>query len=163
MAEARKISLASYVRLVRTNRNFRRLWFAQIISELGDWFYVISLYTMMLEFTGRAQTVGFAFLLQVMPTALVGPLAGIVNDRLRRKRVMIFTDISRATIIACMLLVRSPGMIWLAYPLLVLETVMWGLFEPARNSITPNIVEKDEVIIANTLASTTWSMNLFLG
>jgi len=61
------------------------------------------------------------------------------------------------------LLVRSPGMIWLAYPLLVLETVMWGLFEPARNSIIPNIVEKDEVIVANTLASTTWSMNLFLG
>jgi hypothetical protein len=76
---------------------------------------------------------------------------------------MIFSDLARATIIACMLLVRSPAMIWLAYPLLAAETVMWGLFEPARNAIIPNIVAEDEVILANTLSATTWSMNLFLG
>jgi MFS family permease len=49
------------------------------------------------------------------------------------------------------------------YPLLALETVMWGTFEPARNAVVPGIVGKDEVILANTLSSTTWSFNLFLG
>lgn len=163
MQSAAPISLHSYLRLLRGNSNFRRLWAAQVISETGDWFYVVALYTMLLEFTGHAETIGLAFVLQVLPQALTGPLAGVINDRLRRKSVMIFSDLARAAIIACMLLVRSPAMIWLAYPLLAAETVMWGLFEPARNAVIPNIVAEDEVILANTLSATTWSMNLFLG
>lgn len=162
-SSAQRISLASYVRLLRGNANFRRMWLAQVISELGDWFYTVALYTMLLEFTGHAATVGIAFVVQTVPQALTGPLAGVINDRLPRKRVMIFSDLARAAIIACMLLVRSRSMIWLVYPLLAAETMMWGLFEPARTSIIPNIVAEDEVILANTLSATTWSMNLFLG
>jgi MFS family permease len=157
------IHLGDYWRLLRQNRNFRRLWFAQIISESGDWFYMVALYAMLLEFTGRAEVLGLAFVMQVLPQALTGPLAGIVNDRLRRRRVMIFTDLARAVIVGCMLLVRTPQQVWLVYPLLALETVMWGTFEPARNAVVPGIVGKDEVILANTLSSTTWSFNLFLG
>ena len=52
---------------------------------------------------------------------------------------------------------------WLVYPLLFMETVMWGLFEPARTAVIPNIVNEDETLIANTLASSTWSMNMFIG
>src|SRR3954470_12172513 len=108
-----RISLASYWRLVRDNANFRRLWLAEIVSELGDWFYMVSLYAMLLEFTGRAESIGLAFALQVLPQALTGPFAGIINDRLSRRKVMIFTDIARAVIIACVLLVRTPEMVWL--------------------------------------------------
>jgi predicted MFS family arabinose efflux permease len=161
--EPRSSTLATYARLLRTNRNFRRLWIAQIISEIGDWFYTVALYTMLLEFTGRAGSLGLAFTLQVLPQALTGPLAGVINDRLPRKQVMIATDLARAVIIACMLFVGSPAMTWLIYPLLVSETVMWGLFEPARTSVVPNIVAEDEVMAANTLSSSTWSMNFFIG
>lgn len=157
------ISPRSYARLLRANANFRRLWLAQVVSETGDWFYVVALYDMLLQFTGRAEVLGFAFVLQVLPQALTGPLAGVINDRLRRKHVMIATELARAVIISCMLLVRSPQMIALVYPLLFLETVMWGLFEPARNAVVPNIVAEGEVIIANTLSGATWSLNLFLG
>lgn len=157
------ISLASYVQLLRANANFRRLWISQLVSETGDWFYVVALYAMLLEYTGRAEVLGIAFVLQVLPQALTGPLAGVINDRLRRKHVMIVTELARAVIISCMLLVRSPQMVWLVYPLLVLETVMWGMFEPARNAVIPNIVPEGEVIVANTLSGATWSLNLFLG
>src|SRR5438034_8455041 len=37
--EASSVSLSAYARLLRQNRNFRRLWMAQIVSEIGDWFY----------------------------------------------------------------------------------------------------------------------------
>ena len=161
--QSNSISLASYLRLLRRNANFRRLWIAQIVSETGDWFYMVALYAMLLEFTNSAQVLGFAFVLQVLPQALTGPLAGVINDRLRRKHVMIATDLARAAIVSCVFLVRSPQMVWLIYPLLFLETVMWGMFEPARNSVIPNLVAEGEVIIANTLSATTWSLNLFLG
>ena len=157
------ISLASYLRLVRGNRNFRRLWLAQIVSEIGDLFYTLSIYTLLLQLTGHASSVALALVLQVLPQTFVGPTAGVVNDRLRRKHVMIAADLVRVVVVLAMLLVRSPSMVWLVYPLLLAETIMAAFFEPARNSVIPNIAAKGEVLIANTLSSATWSVNLLIG
>src|SRR5947209_13872250 len=103
------ISFSSYARLLRGNRNFRRLWLAQIVSEIGDWFYTLSIYTLLLQLTGHASSVALALVLQVLPQTFVGPAAGVVNDRLRRKQVMIVADLVRAVIVLSMLLVRSRG------------------------------------------------------
>ncbi len=157
------ISLASYARLIRGNRNFRRLWLAQIVSEIGDWFYTLSIYTLLLQLTGHASSVALALVLQVLPQTLAGPTAGVVNDRLKRKHVMIAADLIRFVVVLAMLFVRSRSMVWLIYPLLVSETTMAAFFEPARSSVIPNIAAESEVLVANTLSSATWSLNLVVG
>jgi len=157
------VSLGAYTRLLRENRNFRRLWIAQIISEIGDWFYSLAVYSLILELTGSAKLVGIAVVLQVLPQALASPTAGVVNDRVRRQRVMIIADLARAAIVIGMMFVRTPGMIWLIYPLLFFETIGWAFFEPGRNAVIPSIVGPDDVILANTLSSTTWSFSLAVG
>jgi predicted MFS family arabinose efflux permease len=157
------ISLSSYWRLLRGNRNFRRLWMAQIVSEIGDWFYTLSIYTLLLQLTGHASSVALALVLQVLPQTFVGPMAGVVNDRLRRKYVMIAADLVRFAVVLAMLFVRSRSTVWLVYPLLLAETIMAAFFEPARSSVVPNIAAKEEVLIANTLSSATWSVNLLVG
>ena len=161
--EISSLSLSAYVRLVRENANFRRLWTAQIISEIGDWFYSLAIYSLLLQLTGRASSVALALVLQVIPQTLFGPLSGITNDRIRRKRVMIATDLARAVIVFSMLLVRSRGIVWLVYPLLFFESVMWAFFEPARTAVIPNVTSSEDLILANTLSSTTWSLNLVAG
>ena len=161
--EVTSITLSAYWRLLRGNGNFRRLWGAQIVSEIGDWFYTLAIYNLLLQFTGRASSVALALVLQVLPQTFVGPLAGVVNDRIRRKHVMIAADLARFVIVLLMLLVRSRSMIWFVYPLLLLETVMAAFFEPARSSVIPNINQREDVILANTLSSATWSVNLVLG
>src|SRR5438874_11819632 len=125
-----RVSLASYASLLRGNRNFRRLWMAQIVSEVGDWFYSLAIYTLLLQFTGRASSVALALVLQVLPQTFIGPTAGVVNDRVRRKHVMITADLVRFVIVLAMLLVRTQSMVWLVYPLLVAETIMAAFFEP---------------------------------
>ena len=160
---APSISLSSYLRLLRGNRNFRRLWMAQIVSEIGDWFYTLSIYTLLLQLTGHAGSVALALVLQVLPQTLVGPMAGVVNDRLRRKHVMIAADLIRCIVVLAMLLVRSRATVWLVYPLLLAESIMAAFFEPARSSVIPNIAARGEVLIANTLSSATWSVNLLIG
>lgn len=157
------ISLASYARLIGGNRNFRRLWLAQIVSEIGDWFYTLSIYTLLLQLTGHASSVALALVLQVLPQTFMGPTAGVVNDRLKRKHVMIAADLVRCLVVLAMLFVRSRSMVWLVYPLLLAETVMVSFFEPARNAVIPNIAASGEVLVANTLASATWSVNLMIG
>src|ERR1700740_1188527 len=97
--EVRSVSFASYLRLVRENRNFRRLWMAQIVSEIGGWFYTLAIYSLLLQLTGHASSVALALVLQVLPQTFIGPTAGVVNDRIRRKRVMITADLIRTVIV----------------------------------------------------------------
>ena len=158
-----QISLAGYARLLRGNANFRRLWGAQVVSEIGDWFYTLAIYNLLLQLTGKASSVALALVLQVLPQTLIGPAAGVVNDRLRRRQVMIVADLGRMLIVFCMLFVRTREMVWMVYPLLVAETLLAAFFEPARSSVIPNIVPREEVVLANTLSSTTWSLNLMVG
>ena len=161
--EASFISLRAYFRLVRGNRNFRRLWMAQIVSEIGDWFYTLAIYSLLLQLTGRAGSVALALVLQVLPQTFVGPAAGVVNDRVRRKHVMITADLVRMVIVFAMLLVRSRSAVWLLYPLLLAETIMATFFEPARSAVIPNITSREDLLLANTLSSATWSVNLLIG
>jgi predicted MFS family arabinose efflux permease len=161
--EISPVSFGAYLRLLGGNRNFRRLWGAQVVSEIGDWFYTLAIYNLLLQLTGRASSVALALVLQVLPQTLIGPAAGVLNDRIRRKQVMIAADLGRMVIVLCMLLVRSKEVVWLVYPLLVAETLLAAFFEPARSSVIPNIVEREDVVLANTLSSTTWSVNLMLG
>jgi MFS family permease len=157
------ITLGSYVRLLSGNRNFRRLWLAQIVSEVGDWFYTLSIYTLLLQLTGHAGSVALALVLQVLPQTFAGPMAGVVNDRLKRKHVMIAADIIRFAVVLAMLFVRSRSTVWLVYPLLLAETTMAAFFEPARSAVIPNIAAEGEVLVATTLSSATWSVNLLIG
>lgn len=160
---SRNVTLRDYPRLVRTNRNFRLLWAAQIVSEIGDWFYTVAVYSLLLDFTGKAQSIALAFVLQVLPQFFVAPTAGVLNDRLSRRRVMMFADWMRAGIVLCMVLVRGPHLVWFLYLLLLLETLMWALFEPGRSAVIPNIAEGEAVVVANALSSATWSMNFAVG
>jgi len=157
------ISFGAYSRLVRTNENFRRLWLAQIVSEIGDWFYALAIYSLILELTGRAELVALAVVLQVLPTTFISPTAGVINDRISRKKVMIAADLARIVIVLGMLAVRSREMVWLVYPLLLLETISWGFFEPGRSAVIPNITPEEQILAANALSSATWSFNLAIG
>jgi MFS family permease len=156
-------ALSIYARLVRENHNFRRLWVAQIISEVGDWLYAVVIYSLLLDLTGSAQAVASAVILQVLPQVFVSPMAGVINDRISRRTVMILADLLRAGIIAGMVAVVYWKLLWPVYALLFLETVAWSFFEPGRTALLPNLVGERELVHANTLSAITWSFNLAVG
>jgi MFS family permease len=158
------VNLRAYGRLLRDNRNFRLLWSAQVISEVGDWLYSVAIYSLLLQLTGSAQAVALAFVLQVLPQTFTAPTAGVLNDRVSRRKLMMAADWARAGITFLMLFAQSRETIWLLYLLLLLETVFWGLFEPARNAVIPNITaDSQEMLVANSLSATTWAFTLATG
>ncbi|MFN3325724.1 MAG: MFS transporter [Bryobacteraceae bacterium] len=162
--DAQPVSLPAYWRLIRSNRNFRLLWGAQMVSEIGDWLYAVSIYSLLLELTGSAQSVAAAVVLQLLPQFFFAPIAGVVNDRISRRTVMIAADLVRAAVVACMILVQTREMVPLLYVLLFCETVMWAFFEPGRTATIPNVTrDKGETVVANALSSLTWSFNLAFG
>lgn len=157
------MTVGAYAGLIRRNRNFRRVWTSQLISEIGDWFYTVAVMSYVIHETGSATSMALVFVMQVLPQVLCSPVAGVINDRLSRRRIMIATDWARCLIVALMLLVVATGTLPLLYVLLFLETVMWALFEPARTAAIPNITEGEDTAIANALSSATWAVAFALG
>ena len=154
---------AGYLELLRVNRNFRLLWLGQVVSELGDWFSTIALLNLMLELTGRAQSLSWFFIIIYIPGMIVGPIAGVLVDKLDRKRLMITMDLIRALLVISYVFVRRADQIWLIYLLAALEVSMMTLFEPARTAAIPNLCRSRELVAANAIGSITWSTVLTIG
>jgi MFS family permease len=156
-------SQIGYLALLRRNKNFRRLWYGQIVSQLGDWFDSIALYAILYSLTGSGQAVGALLVAQNLPSALVSLWAGVLIDRLPRRAVLIATDIGRGLLVLAFLFVRDPSQIWIIYLVTVLKNVLTTFFEPARSAITPSVTSREELVAANGIAGITWSAMLALG
>ena len=80
-----------YIGLLRQNRGFRQLWLGQVVSQMGDWFDTIALYTIILNLTGSGRDVSLLLIARFVPSFLFGTLSGVVADRFSRRTIMIVT------------------------------------------------------------------------
>lgn len=152
-----------YGALLRRNRSFRQLWLGQVVSQLGDWFDTIAVYTLVLKLTGSGRAVGLVLVARFLPSVVMGPLSGVVADRFNRRTIMIVSDLTRALVVLGFLLVGRPDQLWLIYLLTVLQLTFSTFFEPAKTATIPSIVPARELVPANAIASVTWSVMLTLG
>lgn len=152
-----------YVIVLRRNRNFRLLFLGQTVSQLGDWFNAVAVYALLLDLTHSATAVAWMMVVQLLPIAIVGPLAGVVVDRANRRRLMIAADLIRGILILGLLLVRRPDQVWIAYVVMTLTVSASAFFEPARTATIPSITTADELLPANALSSAAWSAMLAIG
>src|SRR6185503_3613890 len=152
-----------YWQLLRRNRSVRRLWFAQIVSELGDWLNFVAQLQIINMFSSSAQAAGLLIILQLMPLMVFSPISGIVADRFDRRIVLIAADLLRAVIVLGFLTIDRPEELWLLYVLAALQFSVTAFFEPARNALLPMIADGEELITANALTGVTWSVMLAVG
>ena len=100
---------AGYIELVQGNRDFRHLWFGQIISLLGDWFNLIGSAALIAGLTRSGLAVGGLFVVRSLAPFLISPLARVAADRYNRKHLLILADLIRGVTVLGFLLVRNPG------------------------------------------------------
>lgn len=152
-----------YIDLLRRNRSFRQLWLGQVVSQMGDWFNTIALYTIILELTGSGRDVGLLLVARFVPSFFFGPISGVIADRFSRQKIMIISDLLRALVVLGFLFVRRADQLWLLYVLTVLQLGLSTFFEPAKTAAIPSIVEDRELVAANAISSVTWSAMLTIG
>lgn len=152
-----------YLALLRDNADFRRLWFGQIVSQLGDWLDYVALFTLLLQLTGSGTAAAGMLVARFLPGFFVSPLAGVVVDRLSRKRVMIAADLGRSVLVLGLLTIATAADVWLVYVVVASVVVLTSFFEPARTATIPNVVAVEDLVTANALSSITWSVNLAIG
>ncbi len=152
-----------YGALLRENRNYRFLWFGQIVSLLGDWFNLVASASLVGLLTQSGLAVGSVFVVRMLAPFVVNPIAGVVADRYSRKRILITADLLRAASVLCFLFVRDAGDIWLLYSLIALQMALSGFFDPAHTSMLPDVAGPKQLGAANAVSSATWSVMLALG
>jgi MFS family permease len=152
-----------YGQLIRTNRNFRLVWLGQVISLTGDWFDLIASASLLAILGQPALAIGALFVVRMLAPFVVTPLAGVLADRFNRKYLLVITDLLRAAIVLCFLLVRRPEDAWLVYAITGLQLGLGGVYFPARSAILPDLVSGPELGAANALSAATWSVMLAFG
>ncbi|MDQ2936882.1 MAG: MFS transporter [Acidobacteriota bacterium] len=154
---------AGYIELLRGNFAFRQLWLGQVVSQMGDWFDTIALYTIILNLTGSGRAIGLLLVARFVPSFVFGSLSGVVADRFSRRSIMIISDLLRAVVVLGFLFVRRADQLWILYFLTVLQLGLSTFFEPAKTAVIPSIVSDRELVAANAISSVTWSVMLTLG
>ena len=105
--------MTGFSTLLRQNRNYRYTWIGQVVSEIGDHFNNVAVFSLVLETTKSGMVVSGVMLARAIPAMLAGPLAGVVLDRLDRKRIMIASDLIRAVVAACFVFTIGRRGTWL--------------------------------------------------
>src|SRR5437764_5950844 len=163
MQESEPGRRVGYVELLRGNRHFRRLTIGRLISQTGDWFNSVALFTLLLNLTGSGEAVGLVLIIKLLTQFLVGPLADVVADSFNRKAIMIWADVLRGLLVFGFLFVERADQVWIVYVLSALEIILSSFFEPAESAAVPMIVKRHELIAANALGGATWSVTLAFG
>ncbi|MDE0895651.1 MAG: MFS transporter [Planctomycetota bacterium] len=155
--------------VLKNNPQFRKLWFAQVVSAIGDWLNRIATLVLIGELGADDAQLGVGIMyaveysLRLLPTAAFSPLAGPIADRLSRRAIMIASDFARAAVVLCLLLIHDPEHLHYLYGIIFVQMSLGIFFESARSGALPNTVSKDDLHEAYSLSAATWSTMLAVG
>ncbi|KKO50831.1 MFS transporter [Paenibacillus sp. DMB20] len=143
------------------NRNFMMLLAAQLVSNLGEWLYLVALLTLVgLKWSATPWEITAITLCMAIPVLAFGPAAGVIGDRFDRKKLMIASDLVRSGILIGILL---SGSLWQIYVLLVLKGLMDVLFSPAKTGKVKEVVPQHHLEMAVTISSSTEQIMKIVG
>ncbi|HEX8369928.1 MAG TPA: MFS transporter [Pyrinomonadaceae bacterium] len=154
----------TYGQLLKGNRDFRNLFWGQIISELGNWFnFIAGLGLIRLVSGSSPAAAGIFVVCRTLPFSLLMPLAGTFVDRFSRRQVMIWADLARVLVALMFLLVTKPENLWIAYLATIMLSAGGAFFEAAKNAATPNISGKEGLFAGTALMFTSRFLLMAIG
>jgi len=145
-----------------THHAFSKLLAAQGVSSLGDWVGFVAVAALVKRLGGDvgAYAVAGVMVARMLPAILFGPIAGVLVDRVDRKRIMILADLARAGLYATMPFL---GKLWLIFLVSFVIECFSLLWTPARDASLPNLVPRRQLANANSLGLVTTYGTLPLG
>src|SRR5215211_2201369 len=132
------------------NRNFSLLWTGQLVSTIGSALTSLAASIYIYRLTGSALSVGLMLMATAAPSLLVGLFAGVLVDRYDRKKIMITADLIRAVLVVLIPFLVPLNLIWL-YIIVMLTSAIGQFFDPAHESVLPEVASDEELAAANSL------------
>jgi DHA3 family macrolide efflux protein-like MFS transporter len=133
------------------NKSYFNLWMGRTVSQLGDKLYLLALPWLVLELTGSVIAATITIALEIIPQLILAPIAGVLVDRISRKKMMIITDILRGLFILAIPLLFTLEMLPIGYIYFtaVVLSILTLLFDSASDSYIPTILQKEQLMDGN--------------
>jgi MFS family permease len=155
---------AGWRQLLR-DRSVRWLYAGQIISQVGDGVSKVALLWFVYAMTDSALKMSLIGVLQTIPPLLFGPFAGVLLDRIDKRRAMIVIDVVRTGLLSLIPILYAMGLLSLPvlYVLVFVIAMFSMAFGPALNATLPLIVKKEQLTRVNALMQSAMTIGQLLG
>ncbi|MCD4744206.1 MAG: MFS transporter [Desulfobacteraceae bacterium] len=136
----------------KNNKNLNLILAGQFVSQVGDKFYMLALSFMVLHTTGSTAKMGMVLAAALIPSLILGLVAGTLIDRCNRKMIIVGADFFRGIIISFVAFFYYVG--FLNFYMIIISQALLSVnsafFDPTVSAVIPQIVEEDELIKANS-------------
>jgi MFS family permease len=147
-------------------RHFRILWIGLAVSAVGTWMQIVALSLLVLKITrGSAFALGTVSLVQALSFFLFALVGGSVADRIDRRRLLLFTQSSSATLAILLGILTVTGLIqfWMILAIAFLNGTVLSFDQPARGALVPALVPSKDLMNAISLQSTLFNAASAIG
>ena len=125
---------------------FRRLWNSMLFSSLGDWLGLLATTAMAQQLSGGDYTtanfaIAGVFIARLLPAVFLGPIAGVIADKLDRRKLMVNCDILRTALYISIPITNNYFWLYTAMILVECITLFWS---PAKEASVPNLVPREK-------------------
>jgi MFS transporter, DHA3 family, macrolide efflux protein len=133
-------------------RDFRFLWTGQLVSTIGSSLTDLAAGILIFERTHSALAVGLMLMATAIPSLIVGLVAGVFVDRFDRKKIMIASDLIRAGLVVSIPFLIQIDIL-LLYVVVLFASAVKQFFDPAEQSVLPDVASEEELSAANAFLS----------
>ncbi len=135
-------------------RPFRKLWNSMLFSSLGDWLGLLATTAMAQQLSGGDYAkanfaIAGVFIARLLPAVFLGPIAGVIADKLDRRKLMVNCDILRAALYISIPIANNYFWLYTAMILVECITLFWS---PAKEASVPNLVPREKLESANQVS-----------
>lgn len=150
--------------VLRTNRDIRLLFFAQVVSYCGDWFAYVAFVGLVQHVTDVPVLVTLVYVAQALPAFLCTPVAGPTVDRFDRKRIIQSVSVVQTAAALGLLVVHSSASLWFGFACLCVISALGSFVGPASQAGLPNLARSpEELRTASLMFGSLWGAMLAIG
>ena len=133
---------------------FRKLWNSMVFSSLGDWLGLLATTALAQQLSGGDYAkanfaIAGVFIARLLPAVFLGPIAGVIADKLDRRKLMVNCDILRTALYISIPIFNNYFWLYTAMILVECITLFWS---PAKEASVPNLVPRDKLESANQVS-----------
>jgi MFS family permease len=149
--------------VVGRNRDFRRLFAAELVVFGSDWFVMVPLLVLLPKLTGSGVWGALVLAADTGITALLLPYTGTIADRYDRRKIMMTANLAAIVAVSLLFLVRSAATAPLALVAVGAVAVAKAFYSPAATAALPNVVDPEDLASANAIAGSAWGTMTIVG
>jgi MFS family permease len=155
--------VSSALSVLTRNRDFRRLFAAELVVFGADWFVMVPLLVLLPELTGSGVWGALVLAADTGINALLLPYTGTIADRFDRRKIMMAANLAALAAVLLLFTVSSAATAPVALVAIGLVAVAKAFYSPAASAALPNVVDPQDLATANVIAGSAWGTMTIVG